>query len=195
MTTVSIAFHSGYGHTLKVAEAVAKGAKEQEGADVALIAVDKMTDADWERLNDSDAIVFGSPTYMGGVSAEFKKFADTSSKIWFNRGWVGKVAGGFTNSKSMSGDKLSSLQYMVTFAAQHGMVWISSELPPTNKPGQADELNRLGSTLGVMAQSDDAPAEVTPPNGDLETARIYGKRIAKYAALLKPAMAEDKKAA
>ena len=76
MTKVAVVFHSGYGHTVKQAEAVAKGAN---GALIAIDAEGNITDAQWEALNAADAIVFGSPTYMGTVSWQFKKFADASS--------------------------------------------------------------------------------------------------------------------
>lgn len=80
MTKIAVVFHSGYCHTVKQAEAVAKG------ANATLVAIDvdgNLTDAQWSTLNDADAIVFGSPTYMGTVSWQFKKFADASSSNGF----------------------------------------------------------------------------------------------------------------
>ena len=101
--------------------------------------------------------------------------------MWFSQGWKNKVAGGFTNSLSMSGDKLSTLQYFVTYAMQHGMIWVGSATPGAQKPGDVNELNRVGSWVGVMTQSDNAPADVTPPASDLETAKVYGARVAEFA--------------
>ncbi|WP_370260642.1 flavodoxin family protein [Limnobacter sp.] len=181
MTNVAIVYHSGYGHTAKVAQAVQSGVDSVEGVSSYLISVNDVNDATWDTLAKADAIIFGSPTYMGGASADFKKFADASSKVWFNQGWKNKIAGGFTNSLSMSGDKLSTLQYFVTFAMQHGMVWVGSATPGAQKPGDVNELNRVGSWVGVMTQSDNAPADVTPPAKDLETAQLYGVRVAEFA--------------
>jgi NAD(P)H dehydrogenase (quinone) len=181
MTKVVVAYHSGYGHTTKVAQAIAQGAGAKASTSVKLLDVSQIQDADWNELDAADAIVFGSPTYMGMVSGPFKVFADATAQRWFTQGWKNKIAGGFTCSLNMSGDKQGTLLYLVTLAMQHGMIWVGQALPPT--PGaQPDTTNRLGSSIGVMAQADNAPADVTPPKGDLETARIYGERIAQYAA-------------
>ncbi len=185
MTSVVIAFHSGYGHTKRVADFVHTGAASVAGTNAVLLDVSKIDDAGWASLNAADAIIFGSPTYMGGPSAPFKTFADASSKAWFTGAWKNKVAGGFTCSLSMNGDKASTLNYFVTLAMQQHMIWVGTGLPPSQKPGAPEEVNRLGSSIGVMAQADNAPPEQTPPSGDLETARLYGVRIAEYAKKLK----------
>jgi len=178
MTQIAIVYHSGYGHTAKVAQFVQQGVDSVAGVKSHLISVTDVNDATWALLNEVDGIIFGSPTYMGGPSGPFKVWADASSKAWFTQAWKDKVAAGFTNSMSMSGDKLSTLQYFVTLAMQQGMIWVGSDIPPTQKPGDVNELNRLGSSIGVMTQSDNAPAEVTPPAADLETARRLGARVA-----------------
>lgn len=185
MTKIAIVYHSGFGHTEVQAKAVAEGAGSVEGAQVALHKADEITKSP-EILNDADAIIFGAPTYMGSVSAPFKAFMDATAKIWFGQGWKDKIAGGFTNSGSMSGDKFNSLMQLVTFAAQHSMVWVPlgemNESAGDDRPnGDPEAVNRIGAFLGAMAQSDNAPADQTPPKGDLETARRYGVRIAKAA--------------
>lgn len=187
MTTVSIVYFSGYGHTTKQAEAVRDGAASVAGASVNLIAIDKegnVTDADWATLNGSDAIVFGSPTYMGGAAWQFKKFADASSKAWFSQAWKDKLAAGFTNSASLNGDKSVTLTSLVTLAMQHGMLWVGTGMLPSNtKAAQRNDVNWLGSFTGAMAQSPaDSSAEEGPLPGDLETARQFGARIAQQAA-------------
>jgi NAD(P)H dehydrogenase (quinone) len=189
MSKIAIIYHSGYGHTKKQAEAVYAGALSVNPA-TELIAIDaegNLSEAAWATLNAADAIVFGSPTYMGSVSWQFKKFADASSKVWFSHGWKDKVAAGFTNSASMNGDKLSTLHYMFTLAMQHGMVWVGTGLMPANKKdAKRNDVNQLGSFAGAMAQS---PADVSPEEGplpgDLETANIFGKRVAETAAKFK----------
>ncbi len=179
--SVVVACHSGYGHTRKVADAVIGGVSDA-GLQSVLLDVSSINDAGWQQLNDAAAIVFGSPTYMGSCSASFKAFADQSAKIWMTQGWQDKIAGGFTCSMQMSGDKFSTLSYFVTFAMQHGMVWVGvAGSPPPDEPGDPDSENRLGSNIGVMAQADNVPAEESPPQGDLDTAFRYGKRIARFA--------------
>lgn len=168
----SIVFHSPYGHTAKVAQHIAQGAQAL-GVDVVCMDI---AHVDWERLDASQAIVFGSPTYMGSVTADFKQFMDASSKRWKNRTWQGKLAAGFTNSGGLSGDKLSVLQQLNIFALQHGMLW--SGLPLITTGHGDNDLNRLSSCMGLMTQSDNAPVELTPPKGDLDTAVWFGEYLA-----------------
>ncbi|MGN7293796.1 flavodoxin family protein [Rhizobium sp. SAFR-030] len=178
-----VLYHSGYGHTLRMAEAVA------EGAAAALHAIDaegNLSDEGWAALDAADAIIFGAPTYMGGPSWQFKKFADASSKPWFSAKWQDKVFGGFTNSASLNGDKLNTLQYFALLAGQHGGLWVSLGIKPANlKSSLRDDANRMGSYIGPMAQSD---ADASPEEmsvGDLETASLYGARVAGVARQLK----------
>lgn len=183
MARVTVVYHSGYGHTRRMAEAVANGAG---GALLTIDAEGNLPEGGWEALNASDAIILGSPTYMGGASWQFKKFADASSKPWFSQQWKDKLFAGFTNSASMNGDKLSTLHYLFTLAMQHGGLWVGTGMLPSNaKAAKRDDINFLGSFCGAMAQSpsDSSPEEMLP--GDLETARLFGKRVAETAARIK----------
>jgi len=178
---ISIVFHSAYGHTAEQAKAVERGAKSVSGAEVYLVALGK-GETPWETLNTSDAIIFGTPTYMGTVSAEFKKFMEESSKFWFTMGWKDKIGAGFTNSGSQSGDKLNTLTTLAVFAAQHAMTWVNLGLLPGNNhsKGSLNDLNRLGGFLGAMAQSNtDQGPESGPISSDLKTAEHLGKRVAE----------------
>lgn len=180
MVKVAVVYHSGYGHTKKQAEAVARGAGGVEKVSVQLIPVADV-DAHWDDLARVDAIIFGAPTYMGSLSAEFKKFMEASSKPWSTQVWKNKIAAGFTNSASMNGDKLNSLVQLSVFAAQHSMIWVSLGLMPSNSSkAQRNDPNYLGSYLGAIAQSSsDAGPDVAPPQGDLDTAEQFGKRVAE----------------
>jgi len=178
---ISIVYDSGYGHTAKQAHAVAAGIREIPGADAKLIAVESAVP--WETLEESDAIIFGSPTYNGLLSARFKQFfEDSTKKAWFSQKWRNKIAAGFTNSGAHSGDKLNTLVSIALFAAQHGMIWVGLDLMPGNSSseGKASDLNRLGSWLGAMAQSNsDEGPDVVPPESDLKTAAYLGARVAR----------------
>lgn len=177
---VAVIFHSGRGHTATLARAVLRGVEaagatgELFDADAAILRLDE--------LQHFDALVFGSPTYMGSVSASFKAFMEESRLA---RGqWRDKLAAGFTNSASQSGDKLNTLVQLAIFAAQHGMLWVSLGLRAGNNTtqGSVDELNRLGSFLGAMAQSNvDQSAEHAPPQSDRDTAFSLGQRVAAAA--------------
>ncbi|MEU6556434.1 flavodoxin family protein [Streptomyces sp. NPDC046915] len=183
---VAVAFHSGYGHTAVLAEAVARGADEA-GAEVLSIPVDTITDEQWARLDTADAIVFGSPTYMGTASAAFHAFAEASSKRWAVQGWVDKIAAGFTNSGGKSGDKSSTLGYFSTLAAQHGMHWVNLGLLPGwgSTTGSENDINRLGYFLGAGAQT---PTDTGPEGvhkADIATAETLGARVARVASIFK----------
>ena len=184
MAKVAVVFHSGYGHTLRMAQSVA------QGADADLVAIDadgNLTEAQWVTLTAADAIIMGSPTYMGSVSWQFKKFADASSKPWFSQQWKDKVFAGFTNSASMNGDKHSTLHFLFTLAMQHSGIWVGTGLMPSNsKAAQRNDINYIASFAGAMAQSpsDASPAEM--PQGDLDTAKLFGERVAAFAAKVYP---------
>jgi len=183
MTRVAIVYHSGYGHTHRMAQAVA------EGANAELIAIDaegNLPAGAWEQLKAADAIIFGTPTYMGSVSWQFKKFADASSKPWYAQEWKDKVAAGFTNSAGMSGDKQGTLTTLFTLAMQHGMIWVSQGLMPANtKSAKRDDVNYLVSYSGAIAQSPSDGGTGDMSAGDLATARLFGKRVADIATRLK----------
>lgn len=190
MSTVSVVYYSGSGSTHLLAEAIARGARSVEGTGVELhrIRPDQFDGGRWsddtvlEKLSNSDALIFGTPTYMGGPAAQFKAFADATGGIWYHRGWQDKLAGGFTISGSPSGDKFSTLAYLSVFAAQHGMTWVGSAPLPAGASGSAEGVNRLGSFLGVMAQNTTAPnAAPSLHPGDVLTAEAYGRRIAELA--------------
>jgi NAD(P)H dehydrogenase (quinone) len=90
MSKLAIVFYSGYGHTARQAEAVRAGAASIAGAEVTLLPISKegdLPEGGWDTLAAQDAIIYGSPTYMGGPAWQFKKFADESSKPWFSQAW------------------------------------------------------------------------------------------------------------
>jgi NAD(P)H dehydrogenase (quinone) len=89
-TSIAIVYFSGNGHTKKQAEAVEQGANFTADMKVELLAIDKegnLSDAEWATLAKADAIIFGTPTYMGGPAWQFKKIADASFKVWRTQEW------------------------------------------------------------------------------------------------------------
>jgi NAD(P)H dehydrogenase (quinone) len=186
MKKISVVYHSGYGHATNQARGIVSGIAGVDNVTTKLIAIDQdgeLTESDWQLLDASDAIIFGSPTYMGMATWQFKKFADASSKRWFNQVWKDKLAAGFTNSASMNGDKHSTLHYFMTLAMQHSMLWVGTGLMPSNtRAAGRDDINYLGSFGGLMAQSpSDAGSDEAPTTGDIETARAFGVRVATVA--------------
>jgi NAD(P)H dehydrogenase (quinone) len=185
MSTVSIIYFTGSGHTAKMAEAVTQGAASVADVQTHLIAIQGSDIVEGRYKNDgvmatldaSDAIIFGSPTYMGGPAAQFKAFADATGERWYRRAWVDKLAAGFTVSGGPSGDKLATLQYFFTLAMQHGMIWAGLTDTPMNDKG----INRLSSYSGVMGQAAMEAPEVAPNAADKLTGEILGRRVAEAA--------------
>jgi NAD(P)H dehydrogenase (quinone) len=182
MTNIAIVYHSGYGHTQAVAEAVAAGARSVAGVKVNLIPTNE-AEAREADLDAADAIIFGSPTYMGGVSADFAKFKDWTSKKWMARAWQDKLAAGFTVSASWGGDKQNTLYQLLTLAQQQGMVWVGLGLAPgyNHSKGSPEDLNRTGASLGLMAQANADQGNEGIGQSELSTARALGKRVADAA--------------
>ncbi len=185
MPTVSVIYFSGSGHTTKLAEAVQKGAASVGGVKTNLIAISGddiakgryANDAVFAQLDASDAIIFGTPTYMGGPAGQFKAFADATGGRWFGQQWRNKIASGFSVSNSPAGDKFSTLQYLHTLAMQHGMIWVGlGEMPM-----QPNGVNRLGSFAGATAQSGQESPDVAPNAADKLTGEVLGKRVAEAA--------------
>lgn len=172
---VAVVYDSGYGHTevvaLKIVEGLNAGGVNAQAVKAKDINENKFA---LEELDVFDGIVFGSPTYMGTVSAEFKKFMDLSSRSWFSQKWKDKVSAGFTNSAGLSGDKANTLNTLVTFACQHSMVWVSQGIFPDGK------MNKLGSWVGLMTKSENVPSTETPDEDYKNYAIAFGKRIAEF---------------
>ncbi|KRV47267.1 NADPH-dependent FMN reductase [Wenjunlia vitaminophila] len=183
--SVVVAYHSGRGHTAVLALAVAEGVR-QAGATPTVLAVDDFTDDQWPVLDGADAIVFGSPTYMGNVSAGFQTFAERTSRRCVEGTWRDKVAAGFTNSGSKSGDKLQTLMAMAVLAAQHHMHWVNLGLAAgwNSTTGSEHDLNRLGFFLGAGAQTDTDVAADRVHHSDALTCRHLGARVAEVTAQL-----------
>ena len=180
MAKTVVGYHSGYGHTQFIAQAVAKGANAQL---VAIAADGNLSESDWAALDAADAIVFGSPTYMGNVSWQFKKFADASSKRWFTRAWQDKFFAGFSVSASLNGDKGMTLAYLNTLASQHGGLWVSLGMAPANSSAATrNDVNNLGGSVGLLVQAPSDAGADKIPQGDVDTAVKFGERVAAVAA-------------
>ena len=182
MKKVAVVFHSVTGTTEQMADAVVAGANSVAGVEGIKIAIagedieaGRYSNQDvMASLDDMDAIIFGSPTYMGGVTAQFKAFIDASSEQWFTRNWVDKLAAGFTIGNNINGDQLITMQYLQVLANQHGMLWVGID---QNVPG---EINRMGAFSGAVAHSVDGQVH----DIDLATSKYLGLRVANMVSRL-----------
>ena len=180
MKKLAIIYHSAHGHTGHIAQQIAQGARAVAGIDVHLLESQDIAGTPGE-LVGFDGFVFGSPTYLGGVSGTFKTFMDSTGGLWKNHQLKGKLASGFTVSSLPAGDKQSTLLSMFVFAMQHGMIWVGNAILPEQHRGVPydEAANRLGSWSGLMAQAGhSSPADSFAP-GDIKTARMFGKNISE----------------
>jgi NAD(P)H dehydrogenase (quinone) len=186
MAQVYVIYHSKYGHTKLQAEAVARGAGRVADVQAHLLTVEEAT-ARLDELDRADAIIFGCPTFMGSMSADMKQFIEVAAKKWFTLAWKDKIGGAFTNSSGFSGDKLNTLIGLVINAMQHGMIYVGTGMmPAANEPSGPKTLagpsenahNRVSSFVGPMAASFEVRPPAAPGPGDIETAELYGERVA-----------------
>jgi multimeric flavodoxin WrbA len=180
MKHLAVIYHSAHGNTGRIAQLIAEGARAAPDVQCHLLRAEDLVDAP-ERLLAFDGFVFGSPTYLGGVSGPFKSFMDATGRLWKTHALKGKLAAGFTVSALPAGDKQSTLLSMFVFAMQHGMVWVGNAILPEQHGGvpEAKAANRLGSWSGLMAQAGHTgPGAGSFPPGDLKTARLFGRNVA-----------------
>ncbi len=186
MKNLAIIYHSAHGNTKRIAELVVEGAQAVPGVRTQLLKAEDLIAAP-ERLLAFDGFIFGSPTYLGGVSGTFKTFMDATGRLWKSHALKGKLASGFTVSSLPSGDKQSTLLSMFVFAMQHGMFWVGNAILPEQHAGVPydEAANRLGSWSGLMAQgAHTAPKANAFVPGDLKTARMFGGNVAKALACM-----------
>ena len=140
---VLVLFYSTYGHTYRLAQAVADGACEVPGVDLTIKQVLETlppdvvkamgaTDAQKSFANvpvatvddlaDADAIIFGTPTRFGNMAGQMRQFLDTTGTLWAQGKLVGKVGSVFASSATQHGGQESTILSFHTTLLHHGMV-------------------------------------------------------------------------
>lgn len=180
MKKIAVIYHSAHGHTEHIAIQVAAGIRAVSKDDATLLKAEDAT-ADPNEILQFDGLIFGSPTYLGGVSGQFKTFMDSTGPLWRRQQLKGKLAAGFTVSSLPAGDKQSTLGAMFTFSMQHGMLWVGNAILPEQHAGVPydEAANRLGSWSGLMAQAMHSSPADGFPSGDIKTARMFGHNFAE----------------
>ena len=200
---VLVVFYSMYGHTYKMAEAVAEGAREIKGAEVVVKRVpetlsnevlEKMGAVEAQKafshipvctvdeLTTSDAIIFGTPTRFGNMCGQMRQFLDATVELWAKGALVGKVGSVFTSSATQHGGQESTiLSFHITLLHQ-GFVIVGL---PYSFQGQMrmDEITG-GSPYGASTIAGGA-GERMPSENELEAARFQGRHVASIASKLK----------
>ena len=181
MSRVAIVYFSQTDVTHQLAEEVQKGVVESGATGLThRISGDEIINGRFvnqdllQLISDCDGIIFGTPTYMGNVSAQLKSFLDATGELWSEQRWANKLAAGFTSGSAPNGDQGMTLQYLTLFAAQHGMLWMGLD----SAHGFVNRgINRLGCQSGVVAVAENGKAHET----DLASARYLGSRVAQFA--------------
>jgi NAD(P)H dehydrogenase (quinone) len=199
---VLIVYYSLYGHVHRMAEAVAEGAREVDGAEVELRRVPETLPEDVlakmgaldaqksmalvpvatvDELATADAVIFGTPTRFGNMCAQMRQFLDATGRLWKNGALVGKVGSVFTSSGTQHGGQESTILSVHLTLLHHGMV--IAGLPYTFA-GQSriDEITG-GSPYGASTIAG-GRGERWPTENELAAARFQGKYVAQLAAKL-----------
>lgn len=180
MKKLAVIYHSAHGHTEHIAANVCNGAKSVSNTQVHLLKAEHLAKSP-DELVSFDGYILGSPTYLGGVSSQFKAFMDATGRLWRTQQLKGKLAAGFTVSSLPAGDKQSTLMSMFVFCMQHGMLWAGNPFLPEQHNGVPYEeaVNRLGSWSGLMAQAGHSTSAESFVPGDIKTARMFGQHFAE----------------
>lgn len=180
MKRIAIIYHSGQGHTQFIAQQIQLGAAQIANIEVSLYAAEQLLSQP-EKLIQFDGLIWGTPTYLGGVSASLKQLMDATGGLWRQQKLRGKLAAAFTVSSLPAGDKQSTLISLFTFCMQHGMLWVGNPILPEQHQGvaYAQAANRLGSWSGLMAQATHGSAAHLFDDGDIKTAHLFGQNFAK----------------
>jgi len=194
MTKVLVLYHSSYGHVEQMAEAVAEGARSVAGVEVAIKRVPELVPpdiaarsgmkveqaapfADPNELGDYDAIIVGTPTRFGNMSAQMRNFWDQTGGLWFQRKLVGKVGSAFTSTASQHGGQETTLVATHITLLHHGMVIVGL---PYSWEGNAQMSEISGGTpYGASTLAGDGSRQ--PSANELEGARWQGRHVAEIA--------------
>lgn len=199
---ILIVFYSAYGHVYKMAEAVAEGAREVEGAEVILRRVPETLSEDLlkqigafdaakafehipictiDELASADAIIFGTPTRFGNMAGQMRQFLDGTGGLWANGALIGKVGSVFTSTATQHGGQESTILSFHTTLLHHGM--IIAGLPYSFAEQNTLEEIIGGSPYGAATIAGNDGSRM-PSEKELAGARFQGKYVAEIAAKL-----------
>jgi NAD(P)H dehydrogenase (quinone) len=203
MVKVSVVFHSIYGHIYKMAEAVAEGAREVEGAEVEIYQVpetlpyevlEKMGAIETKNLfahipvltrsmyedvlAGADAIIFGAPTRYGNMTAQMRTVFDGLGGLWARNAFVGKVGSAFTSSQTQHGGQESTLLTTYVTLFHLGMVIVGLPYSETRQM-RMDEITG-GSPYGATTIAGENNTR-QPSENELAMARYQGRLVTETA--------------
>lgn len=194
---IQVVFYSMYGHIYRMAEAIAEGARQVEGAEVEMYQVPELVPDEAlertggkaarsafahvpviepDRLAEADAILFGTPTRFGNMSAQMRNFLDQTGRLWMAGGLVGKVGSVFASTASQHGGQETTITSFHTTLLHHGMIIVGV---PYAEPAltQMDEISGgtpYGATTITRGDGSRMPSEI-----ELKIARYQGRHVAE----------------
>ena len=193
---IKIVFYSMYGHTYRMAEAVAEGAQEVQGAEVQMLQVPELVPDDIlarsgakqarsifvhipiakpEDLADADAVIFGTPTRFGNMCAQMRNFLDQTGLLWAQNALVGKVGSVFTSTGLQHGGQETTITSFHTTLLHLGMIIVG--VPYSEKRQMAMDEITGGSPYGASTIAGPDRSRV-PSENELEIARFQGRHVA-----------------
>ena len=196
---MKVIFYSMYGHVCRMAEAVAEGARQVEGAEVELLQVPELVpDTILEKsgakkaheafahipiakpsdLADANAIIFGTPTRFGNMCAQMRNFLDQTGGLWARNALVGKVGSVFTSSATQHGGQETTITSFHTTLLHHGMVIVGLPYSETRQTTM-DEISG-GSPYGASTIAGGDGSRM-PSENELAMARFQGRYVATIA--------------
>jgi len=188
-----------FGHVYKMAEAVAQGAREVEGADVELLQVSELVpDAALEKsgankarqafahipiakpadLTDADAVIFGTPTRFGNMCAQMRNFLDQTGGLWAKNALVGKVGSVFTSSATQHGGQETTITSFHTTLLHHGMIIVGLPYSEQRQTTMSEITGGSPYGAGTIAGGDGSRM---PSENELAMARFQGRHVATIA--------------
>jgi NAD(P)H dehydrogenase (quinone) len=196
---VLILFYSMYGHIYRMAEAVAQGAREVEGAEVTLMQVPELIPEEAlekagakkardvfahirvarpDDLADFDAVLFGTPTRFGNMCAQMRNFLDQTGGLWARNALVGKVGSVFTSSNTQHGGQETTITSFHSTLLHQGMIVVGLPYSETRQM-TTDEISG-GSPYGASTIAA-ADGSRLPSENELAMARFQGRHVAAIA--------------
>ena len=197
MTRLLVLYHSMYGHIETMAKSIVEGARSVEGVEVTLKRVPEIMSEEAARkagakvdqaapiaspkeLAEYDAIIFGTPTRFGNMSAQMRNFLDQTGSLWVSGGLVGKVASVFASTGTGGGNESTILTFIPTLL-HHGMIYVGL---PYACPDLADIRELKGGSPYGAATIAGPDGSRQPSAKELAMARFQGKHVASIAAKL-----------
>ncbi|MCJ7504194.1 MAG: NAD(P)H:quinone oxidoreductase [Acidobacteriia bacterium] len=200
---VQIVFYSMYGHTCKMAEAVAEGAREVEDVEVSLYQVPELVPeevlerggakaaraafahipvAKPEQLAEADAIIFGTPTRFGNMCAQMRNFLDQTGPLWMKGGLIGKVGSVFTSTATQHGGQETTITSFHSTLLHHGMIIVGVPYSEQRLVNMSEITGGTHYGASTLAGGDGSRQ---PSENELAIARFQGRHVARIARTLK----------